>query len=249
MRIAETARPWLDLNTKAGRRFNHALAVVILAATAGLVAEVCYTANDQAVPGWLRAAELAVWILFCAEYAARILLAENRRAYIRSFYGIIDLLAVIGGPSSTAALGSIRLLRVLRVLRIVKLVRGSAAIDRFRAAAKDIADELAVYLSASGILMFIASVGIYELEHDQPDTLYVSIFDSFYWAVLSLTAGAEGYQPLSGGGKLLSIFIVLIGLGVVAVPSGLLASALYKHDASGHSSANTAADRFVLQIG
>ena len=48
--------------------------------------------------------------------------------------------------------------------------------------------------------------------------------------MLSLTAGAEGYQPLSFGGKLLSIFIVLIGLGVVAVPSGLLASALYKHD-------------------
>ena len=90
----------------------------------------------------------------------------------------MDLLAVLGGFASFPFAVSLRLLRVLRVFRVVKLLRGSAALNRFQVAFRDITDELFVYLSASGVILFIASVGIYELEHDQPDTLYVSIFDS-----------------------------------------------------------------------
>ncbi len=223
-------REIFDLDTRLGRRVNAFISAVIVLSMATLVVDTHYTAADGGLPGWLWTLELVIWVLFAVEYIMRIALAPSAWRYIFSFYGIVDLLAVLGGFANVPAGTSLRLLRLLRVFRVVKLVRGSAALDRFRAAFRDIADELLVYVSASGILMFIASVGIYELEHDQPDTLYVSIFDSFYWAVLSLTAGAEGYQPLSFGGKLLSIFIVLIGLGVVAVPSGLLASALYKHD-------------------
>lgn len=225
-------REFLDLDTSRGRRANHVLTVLIVTSVVTLIMDVHHRANGG-VPGWLIAAETAIWLLFCVEYVLRIVVAPNKKAYILSFYGIIDLLALVGGLSSIPPLASLRVLRVLRVFRVVKLVRGSAALDRFRTAFRDIVDELAVYLSASGILMFIASVGIYELEHDQEGTLYTGVFDSFYWAVLSLTAGAEGYQPQSTGGKLLSIAVVLIGLGVVAVPSGLLASALYKTDSDG----------------
>ena len=223
-------RQIFDLTTPLGRRVNSVITAVILFSMVTLVAETHYIASAGALPRWLWTLELVVWIAFGVEYLLRIALAPSPLRYIFSFYGIVDLLAVLGGFANVPSGTSLRLLRLLRVFRVLKLVRGSEAIDRFRAAFRDIADELLVYLSASGVLMFIASVGIYELEHDQPGTPYVGIFDSFYWAVLSLTAGAEGYQPYSAGGKLLSIFIVLIGLGVVAVPSGLLASALYKHD-------------------
>ena len=239
-------RQIFDLETSRGRRVNWFITLVILVSMATLVADSHYTVGDGSIPRWLWTIELVVWILFSVEYFLRILFAPSRRRYIFSFFGIVDLLAVLGGFANFPFAVSFRLLRVLRVFRVVKLVRGSAALNRFRVAFRDITDELFVYLSASGMILFIASVGIYELEHDQPDTLYVSIFDSFYWAVLSLTAGAEGYQPGSTGGKLLSIFVVLVGLGVVAVPSGLLASALYKHDGSepgGTASASTRADQ------
>ena len=239
-------RQIFDLETVHGRRVNWFITVVILVSMATLVGDSHYTVGDRSVPRWLWTIELVTWILFGVEYFLRVLFAPSRRRYIFSFFGIVDLLAVVGGFANFPFAVSFRLLRVLRVFRVVKLVRGSAALNRFRVAFRDIADELFVYLSASGVILFIASVGIYELEHDQPGTLYVSIFDSFYWAVLSLTAGAEGYQPGSVGGKLLSIFVVLVGLGVVAVPSGLLASALYKHDGSepgGAASTPKRADR------
>lgn len=220
-----------DLDTAVGRRVNAFVSALIIASMVGLVAEIHYRAAGGAVPGWIRVAEGAILAVFCCEYVLRAAMAQRAVKYMISFYGVIDLLTIIGGLSVMPVLSGMRSLRLLRVFRVMKLVRGSDAIARFKTALRDIADEMAVYLSASGILMFIASIGIYELEHDQEGTLYSGIFDSFYWAVLSLTAGAEGYAPMSAGGKMLSIVVVVIGLGVVAVPSGLLASALYKADA------------------
>ena len=117
----------------------------------------------------------------------------------------------------------------------MKLVRLSNAIDRFKEAFSDIKDELAIYLGATAVLTFVASYGIYELEHEVNEN-YGNIFECTYWAVASMTAGAEGYAPMTVGGKILSMVLVLFGLGIVAVPSGLMASALSKQPNRGRES-------------
>ena len=215
-----------DLGTLRGRVIEGALGLLVLASVGVVVAET--TVDPTGVSfRWLRRVDFTIWVVFCVEYVARLASARPRRRYVLSFFGIVDLMAVLAGIPALAGLRSVKTLRLLRALRIFKLVRLSNAMDRFREAFSDIKDELAIYLGATAVLTFVASYGIYELEHEVNEN-YSSIFECTYWAVASMTAGAEGYAPVTVGGKLLSMVLVLFGLGIVAVPSGLMASALSK---------------------
>lgn len=223
-----------DIATRRGRLVESVLGLFVLASVAVVIAE---TTLDPAGTAFRRLARIdfAIWVIFCIEYVARLATARPRRRYIFSFLGIVDLLAVVAGIPAIAGLRTVKILRLLRALRVLKLVRLSNAIDRFKAAFADIKDELAIYLGATAVLTFIASYGIYELEHEVNEN-YGNIFECTYWAVASMTAGAEGYAPVTVGGKLLSMVLVLFGLGIVAVPSGLMASALSKQPNPGEDS-------------
>ena len=215
-----------DLTTRRGRIVEGALGLLVLLSVGLLVAE---TAVDRAGAAyrWFWRVDVVIWAVFCAEYVTRVAAARPRRRYVLSFFGIVDLMAVASGIPAVSGLRSVKILRVLRALRVLKLVRLSSAIDRFRTAYEDIKDELVIYLGATAVLTFLASYGIYEFEHEVNEN-YGNIFECTYWAVASMTAGAEGYAPVTVGGKLLSMVLVLFGLGIVAVPSGLMASALSK---------------------
>ncbi|MDE0132285.1 MAG: ion channel, partial [bacterium] len=112
-------------------------------------------------------------------------------------------------------------------LRVLKLARYSSAVDRFSEAFDDIKDELALFSGVTAVMTFIAAYGIWEFEHETNDA-YGNLFECVYWSVASLTMGAEGIAPSTVAGKILAMLLVLIGLGIVAVPSGLFASALSK---------------------
>ena len=215
-----------DLETRRGRTVEGALGLMVVASVGVLIAETIVNPAGASFR-WLTRVDFAIWVVFCVECAARLVAARPRRRYVLSFFGIVDLLAVLSGIPAISGLRSIKVLRLLRALRIFKLVRLSDAIDRFREAFSDIKDELAIYLGATAVLTFLAAYGIYELEHEVNEN-YGNIFECTYWAVASMTAGAEGYAPVTVGGKLLSMVLVLFGLGIVAVPSGLMASALSK---------------------
>ncbi|MCY3786307.1 MAG: ion transporter [bacterium] len=215
-----------DIATRRGRLVEGGLALVVLASIGVLVAETTVDRSSTAFQ-WLRTADLAIWVVFCLEYAARLVAARPRRRYMFSFFGLVDLLAVLAGAPGLVGLRSVKILRILRAVRVLKLVRLSTAVDRFKAAFTDIRDELAIYLGATAVLTFLASYGIYEFEHEV-NPHYGNIFECTYWAVASMTSGAEGYAPTTVGGKLLAMVLVLFGLGIVAVPSGLMASALAK---------------------
>lgn len=220
------ARNPFDLATSRGRVVEGALGLLVLASVAVVVAE---TTVDPAGTVFRRLTyvDFAIWMIFCVEYLTRLAAARPRRRYLLSFFGIVDLLAVLGGVPALSGLRTVKVLRLLRALRVLKLVRLTSAVDRFKDAFSDIKDELAIYLGATAVLTFVASYGIYELEHEVNEN-YSNIFECTYWAVASMTAGAEGYAPVTVGGKLLSMVLVLFGLGIVAVPSGLMASALSK---------------------
>ncbi len=168
--------------------------------------------------------------IFTVEYLVRIYLAKPRRRYVFSFFGIIDLLAIlpfyIGLGVDTRA---IRAFRLLRLLRLLKLARYSAAIQRFYTALSIAKEELVVYLSATLVLLYLSALGIYYFEHEAQPDKFRSVFDALWWAVATFTTVGYGdVYPITAGGRLFTFFVLLIGLGIVSVPTGIIAAALAK---------------------
>lgn len=177
---------------------------------------------------FLDISEFVTVMIFTVEYIIRIYVSEKRLKFIFSVYGIIDLLAILPYYLITALdLRTLRLLRMLRLARILKLTRHQKAIQRFGKAIYVAKEELVVFTFASLILIFLAAVGIYYFEHSvQPDK-YRSIFDCLWWAVATLTTVGYGdIYPITIGGRMFTFAILLVGLGLVAVPTGIVASAL-----------------------
>jgi len=172
--------------------------------------------------------EIVVVVIFTIEYFLRIYYAENRIKFIFSFYGIIDLLAILPFYIAPALdLRTLRVVRLLRLARLLKLVRYNAAIVRFSKALYLAKEELIIFISATLILIYLAAVGIYYFEHQAQPEVFRSIFDSLWWAVASLTTVGYGdIYPITSGGKVFTFFILILGLGLVSIPAGIIASAL-----------------------
>lgn len=172
--------------------------------------------------------EIFTITIFTAEYIGRIAVARNKRQFIFSFFGIVDLLAIL--PFYIAAgfdLRAIRAFRLLRLVRILKLFKYNDAIDRFRRSLIIVKEELVLFGFITAIILYLSAVGIYYFEsHAQPER-FSSVFHSLWWAVTTLTTVGYGdMYPITLGGRLFTFIVLMIGLGVVAVPTGLIASAL-----------------------
>jgi len=176
---------------------------------------------------YLRILEVVIVIVFTIEYILRIIVADNKLKYIFSLYGLIDLLAIL--PFYITAgidLRALRMVRFFRLFRVLKLFRYSKAIKRFQNALKLIKDELIVFFFVICFMIFLSAVGIYYFENPVQPEVFKSIFHSLWWAVITLTTVGYGDAiPLTVGGKIFTIVILLIGLGIIAVPTGLLTSA------------------------
>jgi len=178
----------------------------------------------------LRRIEIVTVAIFTVEYALRLLVADNKIRFVFSFFGIFDLLAILPFYISTGIdLRAIRSVRFLRLFRMLKMVRYSKAIRRFHVAFLIAKEELALFLAAALFLLYFAAVGIYYFENEvQPET-FASVFHSLWWSVVTLTTVGYGdVVPITVGGRVFTFFVLAIGLGVVAVPAGLVASALSK---------------------
>ena len=176
----------------------------------------------------LFAADIALSLLFLLEYLFRLATAENKRRYATSFYGVIDLIAIFPIVFHAAAsVRVLRLLRLLRILRLLKLQRYSDALDRYIQALKLVAAEAAIFTGVALVFIVSFSFLIYEVEHARQPDKYGNIFDAIWWAAISLTSVGYGdLYPITTEGRLLTLLMVLTGMGIVAVPTALLASAL-----------------------
>ena len=214
----------MDLKNNA--RFEMAISVAVFASIAIMALETF--ALPAGLTEALFIADVTLSLVFVAEYLLRVATAENKRGYITSFYGIIDLVAIL--PILVHAAASVRvlrLLRVLRVLRLLKLKRYNDALDRYRQALKLIAAEAVLFTGVAFIFIISFAFVIYEIEHEAQPEKYRNIFDSIWWAVISLTSvGFGDLYPVTTAGRLLTLAMVLTGMGIVAVPTALLASAL-----------------------
>jgi len=172
--------------------------------------------------------EIITVAIFSVEYVLRIYAAEKKLDYILSFYGVIDLLAILPFYLSTAIdLRSIRVLRLFRLFRIFKIVRYNDAIKRFKDAFLGIKEELTIFSIATFFVIYIAAVGIYYFENAAQPESFKSVFHSLWWAVATLTTVGYGdVYPITLGGRIFTFVILMVGLSIVSIPAGLLASSL-----------------------
>ena len=186
--------------------------------------------NSEHVQNALFVIELVCVILFTLEYVLRILVADRPLKFIFSFYGIIDLLAFLPFYLTIGLdLRSVRAFRFLRLFRGLKLLRYSKATKRFRKAFLVAKEEIVIFSLMTLILLFVASVGIYYFENEAQPEKFSSVFDSLWWSVCTLTTVGYGdVYPITVGGKIFTFCILIIGLGIVAIPAGLVASAFEK---------------------
>jgi voltage-gated potassium channel len=182
----------------------------------------------QDVRHLLQVCEIVVTLLFTLEYILRLASATHPLKYAFSFLGIVDLLAILPFYLSPAVdLRSLRAFRLLRLFRLLKLARYSQAMTRFYRALMIARAELVLYGAFTMVVIYLAACGIYFFEHEEQPVEFASVFHSLWWAVTTLTTVGYGdVYPVTLGGRIFTFFVLLAGLGIVAVPAGLVVSAL-----------------------
>lgn len=218
-----------DQETREGRIFDNVIMVFILISLAGYALGTL----PHLSPGFRWVLQWVEWIsvfLFTVEYLLRIYIAPQPLKYIFSFYGMVDFLAILpfylGAASGFLTL---RAFRIFRIFRAFKLIRYNQALNRFKQAWLLIREEVTLFLIVTGIFLFLASAGIYYFENPVQPEKFSSIFSSGWWAIVTLTTVGYGdFYPITSGGRIFTFFILMIGVGIVTIPAGLVASALTK---------------------
>ena len=216
-----------DTDTPAGRAFD--LIVLVLIAIS------LVTFSLETLPNLPAAAhkafaysEVVITLLFTLEYGLRIATAPRKKDYILSFYGIVDLIAILPFyVASGVDLRVLRAVRMLRIFRILKLAGYSKAMIDFGQAIRQAKEQFIIFGIAALIVLYVSAAGIYYFEHEAQPELFASIFHSLWWAIATLTTVGYGdVYPITAGGKIFTFVVLMWGLGIVAVPAGIIASSL-----------------------
>ena len=214
-------------DTRQARAFDVAIQILIVVSVATFAIETLPGLSEDTLR-LLQFSEAVIVILFTAEYLLRLYASSRRLAFVFSFYGIIDLLAIL--PFYLALgfdLRSLRIFRLARLAVMLKLVRYSQAARRYQMAFKLVREEVVIFGLFSLALIYLSAVGIYFCEHKAQPEVFASVFDGLWWAIVTLTTVGYGdVVPITPGGKVFTFFVLIIGLGMIAIPSGLVASAL-----------------------
>ena len=218
-----------DNTSKKGKVFDYFIQFLILLSLISFSVETLPN-NTKTLSSVLNFIEVFCVIVFTIEYILRIFVSQYPLKYIFSFYGIIDLLAILPFYiRSSIDLRAIRVFRIFRIFRALKLIRYNRALRRFNIAAKIVTEEIVLFFIVTGILVFLSATGIYMFENEAQPKVFASIFHSLWWAIVTLTTVGYGdVYPITVGGKIFTFFVLIIGVGIVTVPAGLVATALSK---------------------
>jgi len=172
-------------------------------------------------------------IIFTIEYIYRVIynFKSNKKSlfkYVFSFYGIIDLVSILPfylGNFMNLDGRFIRILRLFRLLRIFKIGRYSSSLKLFVKAMTSVKNELTITLFLSLLIILFSASAIYYLEYDAQPDKFSSITESIWWASVSLaTVGYGDVYPITIGGKIFAGIISLVGIGIVAIPTGVISA-------------------------
>lgn len=214
-----------EADTKLGRRFDLALIVVIILSLAVIMADSVNELSSRYGPVF-RALEWTFTVLFTIEYVLRLICVRHRWRYALSFYGIVDLLAVL--PTYAALLApdlafliGVRTLRLLRIFRVFKLASFVDEYIMLGRALRASARKILVFLSVVLAIVLVMGTVMYVVEG--PATGFKSIPAAVYWAITTLsTVGFGDITPQTGLGRFIASVMMLLGWGVLAVPTGIV---------------------------
>lgn len=211
--------------TRAGKLFDLLLILAILVSVAVVMIESVVTVRTEHGPA-LRAAEWGFTVLFTLEYLARLVSAQSAARYARSFFGVVDLLAILPTYISLLlpggqALAVIRILRVVRVFRVLKLAQFIGGELLLIRALRSSAYKIAVFLVA--VLTIVVVVGSVMYLIEGPTHGFRSIPIGVYWAIVTVTTvGFGDITPQTATGQIPAAVPMILGYAIIAVPTGIV---------------------------
>lgn len=220
-------------DTPAGKAFDVALIVCILLSIAVVMLESVQTIREEHGE-LLRVAEWVFTILFTIEYLVRLSCVREPKRYARSFFGLVDLLsilptyvsAVIPGAQALLVIRTLRILRVFRVLKLAHYVNESEDLMRALHASRR---KIAVFMFTVFTLVVIFGSLMYLVEGPQHG--FTSIPRGLYWAVVTMTTVGYGdISPQTSLGQMIASFIMVLGYGIIAVPTGIVTAQMTMGD-------------------
>ena len=211
-------------DSRIGYFFDIFIQILIILSIFAFSIETLPDLNSKII-SYLKIFELIAILIFTVEYLLRFYVSDKKIKYIFSFYGLIDLIAILPFYLPTGI--DLRSVRAVRLLRLVKLFRFNKSLTILKTALLKIKNELILFSFITFILLYISSVGIYFFENSAQPESFKSIFHCMWWAVCTLTTVGYGdVYPVTIGGKIFTGIITLVGIGVIAIPTGLFASSL-----------------------
>ncbi len=220
-----------EADTKFGKYFDIALLISILSSVIAVslesVASIDAKYHSELV--WI---EWFFTILFSIEYILRIISVRKPSRYMTSFFGIVDLLAVaptylsliFPGAQSLLVIRALRLLRIFRVFKLARYIGEAAVLQKAFMQSKT---RIIVFLSTVFVLSAISGAGMYMVEG--PESGFTSIPQSVYWAIVTLTSTGYGdIVPITTLGKIIAVFIMIMGYSLIIVPTGIMTTELVR---------------------
>jgi voltage-gated potassium channel len=231
--LGKPARGWrrrlfeivFESETPAGKIFDTVVIVAILLSVAAVMFESIEGVGARHRP-LLNRIEWMFTVLFTIEYIARLACVERPLRYARSFFGIVDLAAVL--PTYLAVffpeaqvLIDVRILRLLRIFRVFKLTRYLTEVRLLAQAMANSMRKILVFLSVVAMVVLIVGTLMYVIEG--PGNGFTSIPKSIYWALSTITTVGYGdIVPRTELGRALASLVMLVGWGILAVPTGIV---------------------------
>lgn len=215
-----------EADTRAGKNFDLALLFFILMSLAVVMLQSIPDINEK-YGSQLQKIEWVITILFTLEYLLRVVAVKRPLKYLTSFYGMVDLLAILPTYLSLIFPAShflliIRVLRLMRIFRILKLSQfvreGNAIVQAMKASAR----RIGIFLAFVLLLSVVLGAMVYVVEGRVND-MFSSIPQSIYWAIVTITTVGYGdISPITPFGKILASLIMLLGYAILAVPTGIV---------------------------
>lgn len=233
-----------EADTPLGKWFDISLFVLIIISVVLVMLESVKEIESQ-YSSILLTLEWIITILFTIEYILRVISIKKPLKYIFSFYGIIDLLSTIplyvsyifAGSQVLLAVRALRLLRVFRVLKLVKFIGEASQLSKALKASRT---KIVVFIYSVLILAVIMGTIMYLVEDDAAG--FTSIPRSIYWAIVTLTTVGYGdIAPQTPLGQLIATIVMILGYGIIAVPTGIVTAELSKNDTKSQMHLNTQA--------
>lgn len=219
-----------EADTPAGKIFDVALILAILASVVVVILSTLPSARADPYRTVFLILEWVFTGLFTVEYLLRIVVVRSPWRYATSFYGVIDLLAILPAFIGLVVPGGerllvVRTLRLLRIFRVFKLARYLTEATALRRALLVSRHKIAVFITTVLIVILIASAMMHIVEGNSGNEAFDSMPSAMYWAIITMTTVGYGdITPITAAGKAMTAVLVLVGYSMIIIPTGILSA-------------------------